>query len=228
MLSFDASDRSYPVCSDGRCLPLGCLCEIRLISCVCGGSIFKYSLTGSLLRSLCLSAHDQKPTGVAAGKGVSAPNIFIPYVRSSFCRIEIVYTDENTWARRKVQSTVLQHLKGLNFQSEIAGQEHARFWFARNRTQHERAKIRAILQTQSLCLKFLDETLVEKDWRGKVWAAGTQVLFHVDRDTRPVETLMLVDARGNETGWFLNVAQLVARLGATQEAVLAFFDAKPE
>ncbi|OLP94906.1 hypothetical protein AK812_SmicGene23032 [Symbiodinium microadriaticum] len=152
--------------------------------------------------------------------------IFIPYVRSSFCRIEIVYTDENVWARRKVQSTVLQHLKGLNFQSEIAGQEHAKFWFARNRTPHERAKIRAILQTQSLRLKFLDETLVEKDWRGKVWAAGTQVLFHVDRDTRPVQTLMLVDARGNETGWFLNVAQLVARLGATQEAVLAFFDAK--
>ena len=77
MLSFDASDRSYPVCSDGRCLPLGCLCEIRLISCVCGGSIFKYSLTGSLLRSLCLSAHDQKPTGVAAGKGVSAPNMVL-------------------------------------------------------------------------------------------------------------------------------------------------------
>ena len=129
-------------------------------------------------------------------------SIFIAYVRSSFCRIEIVYTDESIWARRKVQSTVLQHLKGLNFQSGIAGQEHARFWFARNRTPHERAKIRAILQTQSLCLKFLAETLVEKDWRGKVWAAGTQVLFHVDRDTRPAQTLMLIDARGNETGWF--------------------------
>ncbi|CAE7919385.1 unnamed protein product, partial [Symbiodinium necroappetens] len=154
--------------------------------------------------------------------------VYVPYVRSSFCRIELVYTDDNIWARRKVQSTVLQHLKGLSFRSSVAGQESARFWFSRNRTQQDRAKIRAILQTQSLCHKYLDESLVEKDWRGKVWACGTQVLFHVERDARPSQTLMLIDSRGNETGWFLNVEQLVARLGATQDAILAVFDAKPE
>ncbi|CAE7852531.1 unnamed protein product [Symbiodinium necroappetens] len=139
--------------------------------------------------------------------------VFVPYVRSSFCRVELFYTDDNIWAQRKLQTMVLQHLKAMTFVSRVPGQERSTFWFSRNRTPRERAKIRAILQVQSLCQKYLGDHAVDRDWRGKVWANGTQVLFHVEKDRRPEQTLMLVDARGNETGWFLNVKMLEARLG---------------
>ncbi|CAE7939003.1 unnamed protein product [Symbiodinium necroappetens] len=139
--------------------------------------------------------------------------VFVPYVRSSFCRVELFYTDDNIWAQRKLQTMVLQHLKAMTFVSRAPGQERSTFWFSRNRTPRERAKIRAILQVQSLCQKYLGDHAVDRDWRGKVWANGTQVLFHIEKDRRPEQTLMLVDARGNETGWFLNVRMLEARLG---------------
>ena len=152
--------------------------------------------------------------------------VFVPYVRSSFCRVELFYTDDNIWAQRKLQTMVLQHLKAMTFVSRVPGQERSTFWFSRNRTPRERAKIRAILQVQSLCQKYLGDHAVDRDWRGKVWANGTQVLFHVEKDRRPEQTLMLVDARGNETGWFLNVKMLEARLGASQEEILQFFGAE--
>ena len=149
--------------------------------------------------------------------------VFVPYVRSSFCRVELFYTDDNIWAQRKLQTMVLQHLKAMTFASKTPGQERSKFWFSRNRTPRERAKIRAILQVQSLCQKYLGDQAVDRDWRGKVWAHGTQVLFHVDKDRRPEQTLMLVDARGNKTGWFLDVSMLEARLGAPQAEILEFF-----
>ena len=152
--------------------------------------------------------------------------VFVPYVRSSFCRVELFYTDANIWAQRKLQTMVLQHLKAMTFVSKAPGQERSVFWFSRNRTPRERAKIRAILQVQSLCQKYLGEHAVDRDWRGKVWAHGTQVLFHVDKDRRPEQCLMLVDARGNETGWFLDVSMLEARLGAPQAEILEFFGAE--
>ncbi|CAE7755697.1 unnamed protein product [Symbiodinium necroappetens] len=84
--------------------------------------------------------------------------------------------------------------------------------------EHVEADVRAMFEIE---IVYTDENI----WaRRKVWAAGTQVLFHVDRDTRPAQTLMLIDARGNETGWFLNVAQLVAIAGSLN---LAVFGAVP-
>eukprot|EP00439_Symbiodinium_sp_Y106_P031358 s7768_g3.t1 len=152
-------------------------------------------------------------------------NVFVPYVRSSFCRVELVYVDTDVWAKRKLQAQVLKHLQALGFKSAVPGQETSKFWFARNRTPQERAKIRAVLSTQSLCVKYLGDALVERDWRGKIWANGHQILHHVDNAPRAHHTLMLTDARGNETGWFLDVAKTAAILGVGENEVLQHFDA---
>ena len=152
-------------------------------------------------------------------------NVFVPYVRSSFCRVELVYVDADVWAKRKLQAQVLKHLQALGFKSSVPGQEHAKFWFARNRTPQERAKIRAVLSVQSLCVKYLGDALVERDWRGKIWASGHQILHHVDNTPRAHHTLMLTDAKGNETGWFLDVTKTATILGATETEVLKHFDA---
>ena len=82
-------------------------------------------------------------------------NVFVPYVRSSFCRVEPMYVDSDVWAKRKLQAQVLKHLQALGVKSAVPGQENCKFWFARNRTPQERAKIRAVLSTQSLCVKHL-------------------------------------------------------------------------
>ena len=152
--------------------------------------------------------------------------VYVPYVRSGFCRVELVYPEHDLWKQRKLQGTVLQHIKDLNFQSRAAGQEASRLWCSRNRTQQERAKIRAILSTQALCVRHLGESMVDRDWRGKIWANSVQVLHHVDTMRRPLNTLMLVDTRGNETGWFLDVDQISGVLGVTRDVVFKHYDAE--
>ena len=151
--------------------------------------------------------------------------IFVPYVRCSFCRIEINYPEQDIWKQRKLQGVLVQSLKQLGYTSQVAGQEGCRFWAARNRSAHERAKIRAILSTRDLCQKHLGEHLVDMDWRGRVWANSVQVLHHVDTKERPLNTLMLVDAKGNESGWFLDVDQVATILGVNREVILQHYDA---
>ena len=151
--------------------------------------------------------------------------VYVPYVRCGFCRCELVYPEPDIWKQRKLQGVVVQALKDLQYTSQIRGQEGCKFWAARNRSQAERAKIRAILSTRDLCVRHLGEHLVDKDWRGKLWANQVQILHHVDYRDRAHNTLMLVDAKGNESGWFLDVDQVSAVLGVEQEVVLRHFDA---
>ncbi|CAE7393070.1 unnamed protein product [Symbiodinium necroappetens] len=80
--------------------------------------------------------------------------VFVPYVRSSFCRVELFYTDDNIWAQRKLQTMVLQHLKAMTFVSRV----------------------------QSLCQKYLGDHAVDRDWRGKTgWFLNVKMLE--DQDT---------------------------------------------
>ena len=152
--------------------------------------------------------------------------VYVPYVRSGFCRVELVYAEQDLWARRKLQTTVLKHLQGLGYKSCIPGQESSRFWFTRNRAPQERAKIRAILSVQELCVKHIGESLVDRDWRGKLWANGQQLLNHVEYAQRAHHTLMLTDAKGNETGWFLDVTKTAGVLGVPESTVLQHFGAE--
>ena len=151
--------------------------------------------------------------------------IFVPYVRCSFCRVEINYPEQDIWKQRKLQGVLVQSIKGLGYASQVKGQEGCRFWAARNRSVQERAKIRAILSTRDLCKRYLGDHMVDMDWRGRVWANSVQILHHVDTKERPLNTLMLVDTKGNESGWFLDVDQVSTLLGIDRDVVLRHFDA---
>ena len=152
-------------------------------------------------------------------------HVFTPYVRSGYCRVEITYPEPDIWKQRKLQGIIVQGIKDMSFSSRSPGQANCKFWAARNRSVQERAKIRAILSTQDLCLRHLGPGLVDKDWKGRVWANSVQILHHVDMRERPLNTLMLIDSRGNETGWFLDLDQVQAVLGVSRDVILAHFDA---
>ena len=150
--------------------------------------------------------------------------IYVPYVRCGYCRVDLLYPEPNIWAQRKLQGIVVQAIKDLKYKSQAPEQQQSTFWAARNRSLQERAKIRAILSTQELCIKHVGDAIVDRDWRGKVWVANTQVLHHIEYRSRPSDSLMLMDARGNETGWYLDIPQMQAVLGTSRQAILSHFD----
>ena len=152
-------------------------------------------------------------------------NIYIPYVRCGYCRVELNYPEQDVWKQRKLQGVVVQAIKELKFTSTAPGQEGCSFWAARNRSIQERAKVRAVLSTYELCVKHVGHSVTDRDWRGRVWVGTTQVLHHVDTRTRRENTLMLIDARGHETGWYLDLDQIQVCLGVSRDTILAHFGA---
>ncbi|OLP88014.1 hypothetical protein AK812_SmicGene30689 [Symbiodinium microadriaticum] len=149
--------------------------------------------------------------------------VFIPYVRCGYCRVEINYPEQDIWKMRKLQGVIVQAIKELGFTSTSPGQERCKFWATRNRSIQDRAKVRAVISTWELCVRHVGDASADKDWRGKVWVNSVQVLHHVDTRSRPEDTLMLLDSRGTETGWFLDIAQMQACLGISRDAILSHY-----
>ncbi|CAE7897203.1 unnamed protein product [Symbiodinium microadriaticum] len=137
-------------------------------------------------------------------------NIHVPFVRSKFARVELLYTGGNLTERRKVQSLVIEALKKTfrDFKSNISGQESRTLWVTRNRSKEDREKIRALVSIKDWAFKHTSAILIDLDWRGKLWIRGEQVLYwHQFR--RPDEgAMMLTNAAGDETGWWVDVRQL--------------------
>ena len=149
-------------------------------------------------------------------------NIITPYVRSNIARIELLYVDDNLAARRKVQQAVLNKLRQIlqerDKKSNIPGQT-GQLWISRNRSIEERNRNRAILGLRDYGRKFLPENEVDFDWKGRVWYRGAQVLFHADRDPPVSQALMMLDARGNESGWWTNPEIISRVLGMDPQQV---------
>ena len=149
-------------------------------------------------------------------------NIITPYVRSNIARIELLYVDDNLAARRKVQQAVLNKLRQIlqerDKKSNIIGQT-GQLWISRNRSIEERNRNRAILGLRDYGRKFLPEHEVDFDWKGRVWYRGAQVLFHADRDPPVSQALMMLDARGNESGWWTNPEIISRVLGMDPQQV---------
>ena len=155
--------------------------------------------------------------------GALIRNIHIPYVRCGYCRIELNYPEQDIWKQRKLQGVIVQALKEQRFVSKAPGQENCSFWASRNRSIQERAKVRAVISTYELCVRHVGASVADRDWRGRVWVGTTQVLHHIEHRTRRGDTLMLIDARGNETGWYLDLAQMQACLGVDRDTILAHY-----
>ena len=99
-----------------------------------------------------------------------------------------------------------RHLEG--YTSIIQGQERRRLWATRNRSREEREKIRALVSIKDWAGKHLSQQFIDMDWSGRLWIRSGQVLYwHLFR--KPDEdSMMLTNATGDETGWFVDVKQL--------------------
>ena len=148
-------------------------------------------------------------------------NIHVPFVRSKFARVELLYTEGNLAERRKVQNLVIEALKKTfrDFRSGIAGQHDKALWVTRNRSKEDREKIRALVSIKDWALKHTSAILIDLDWRGKLWIRGEQVLnWHQFR--KPGEgAMMLTNAAGDETGWWVDVHQLSRILAISVDQV---------
>ena len=146
--------------------------------------------------------------------------IHVPYARSRYCRVELLYPDPNPRAKRDLQSTVLHTLRREVAQgSRLPQQEHVKLWVKRNRGPEERAKIRAIVSMKAVALDYVPEGDVDFDWAGRLWVKGREVLYHVGRKPPDQGAIMLQNGRGDDTGWYV-VSDLFANLLGTTVAVL--------
>ena len=148
-------------------------------------------------------------------------NIHVPFVRTKFARVELLYTDQNFTERRRVQSLVINALKTLfnSYYSTIPGQTDRKLWITRNRSREEREKIRALVSIKEWALKHTSEIFIDLDWRGRLWVRGEQVLFWVQNKKPSDGAMMLTNANGDETGWWVHAPQLGRLLSLDPEQV---------
>ena len=153
--------------------------------------------------------------------------IYCGSVRSNTCRVDLLYVQETMQEKRKMQTACVDGLKSVAKPSQIVGQPPGTLWAKRNRSPEERARIRAIVTLKDLVSKHLSPRDYEFDWRGRFWAHGVSVLAHVD-NRRPVDgALLLLDARGEETGWWIPGALLAHTLKIPEQEVHDHFKISP-
>ncbi|CAE7590673.1 unnamed protein product [Symbiodinium sp. CCMP2592] len=148
-------------------------------------------------------------------------NITIPFVRTKFARVELLFTNSNLGERRRIQNLTIQALKEKleDYVSCIPGQERAKLWVTRNRSKDEREKIRALVSIRNWAKKHLSEVFIDLDWSGRLWIRSEQVLFwHRYREPND-NSMMLTNVAGDETGWFVDVSQLGRLLSLSPDQV---------
>ena len=148
-------------------------------------------------------------------------NIHIPFVPSRFARIELLYVSGSLSDRRKVQTLTLQALKSHleGYTSTISGQERRRLWATRNRSREDREKIRALVSIKDWASKHLSTQFIDLDWSGRLWIRSEQVLYWHQFRKPDEDSMMLTNAAGDETGWFVDVRQLGRLLSLNPEQV---------
>ena len=155
--------------------------------------------------------------------------VHVPYARSRYCRVELLFPDDRPRAKRELQGTVLHALRQrISEGSRLPGQGSARLWAKRNRGPEERAKIRAIVSMKALALEFVSETDVDFDWSGRVWVKGREILFHADRRPPFDGAVMLQNGRGEDTGWYVRLGDFAALLGVAEETLRQRLDLRDE
>ena len=151
-------------------------------------------------------------------------DIHVPFIRTNFARIELQFGSSKLAERRQVQSLTLKALK-KHFEahpySSIQQQSSNRLWASRNRSREERAKIRALVGVKEYCARYISEMFIDLDWRGKLWIRGEQVLFHASLKRPKDDSLMLNDSRGDESGWWVDLATLSRVLPRDKETIVS-------
>ncbi|CAE7227014.1 pol [Symbiodinium microadriaticum] len=124
----------------------------------------------------------------------------------------------------QVQNLCVEALRAAARTSDIPGQQGGTLWAKRNRSPEERARIRAIVSLKALVSQHLSARDFEFDWRGRFWTRGYSVLAHVDAKKPTDGALLLLDARGSETGWWIPGPEVARHLGIDVEKVHQHFE----
>ena len=158
----------------------------------------------------------------AIDAGALLQDIHVPFVRTNFARVELLFTSTKLQERRRIQTLVLTHLK-KHLEKEpfstIAKQTSCRLWVTRNRSKEERAKIRALVAMKEYCSKHVNPMFIDLDWRGKLWVRSEQILFFAHTKRPHHASLMLNDSRGDESGWWVDLQVLSRVLARSQKDI---------
>ena len=158
----------------------------------------------------------------AIDAGALLQDTHVPFVRTNFARVELLFTSTKLQERRRIQTLVLtnlkKHLEKEPF-STIAQQTSCRLWVTRNRSKEERAKIRALVAMKEYCSKHVNPMFIDLDWRGKLWVRSEQILFFAHTKRPHHASLMLNDSRGDESGWWVDLQVLSRVLARSQKDI---------
>ena len=149
-------------------------------------------------------------------------DIHVPFVRTNFARVELLFTSTKLQERRRIQTLVLTNLKKYLEQerySKISQQASSRLWITRNRSKEDRAKIRELVAMKEYCSKHINPSFIDLDWRGKLWVCSEQVLLFAANKKPYQASLMLNGARGDESGWWVDLHVLSRVLAKPQKDV---------
>ena len=151
-------------------------------------------------------------------------DIHVPFVRTNFARVELQFGASKLAERRQVQSLTIKALKKhfvSHPHSSIPQQTESRLWVSRNRSKEGKAKIRALVGVKEFCSQHINSMFIDLDWRGKLWIRSEQILFHASLRRPTDDSLMLNDSRGDESGWWVDLAVLSRVLPRDRETIVS-------
>ena len=137
------------------------------------------------------------------GLQVHVSEIVIPFVRSTFARLNLSIAPNTTLPEaRRLQTNLVAELKGAGLKSEIEGSRGVDLWALSHRTAEKRNRIKAIVSTKDFCI-------------AQSQIGRYQVLAHVEDDPSfsSGDVIYHCDKRGSHTGWLVKVAELSLALG---------------
>ena len=142
------------------------------------------------------------------GKQQHVHEIVVPYIRCSHAKILLDLTqDASIVSGRALQKNVIDSLKAANLATNIPGQQENRIWVTPHRTIEERNRIKAVVSVKEfMSAEALRRGIacdVDLVWRGKVFMGKHQVLGSMLRGDPGDTDILLEDARGDHTGWYL-------------------------
>ena len=147
------------------------------------------------------------------GKQQHVHEIVVPYIRSGHAKITLdLAQDSSIVSGRTLQKHVIDSLKAANLTSSIPGQQEHRIWVTPHRTIEERNRIKAVVSVKEFMSAEVQKRGIACDvdlvWRGKVFLGKHQVLGSMLRGDPGDSDILLEDARGDHTGWYLMGAKV--------------------
>ena len=152
-------------------------------------------------------------------------DIHVPFVRTNFARVELQFGASKLAERRQVQSLTIKALKKHFCFHTPTARSHSKprvdCGCRATVVRKGKAKIRALVGVKEFCSQHINSMFIDLDWRGKLWIRSEQILFHASLRRPTDDSLMLNDSRGDESGWWVDLAVLSRVLPRDRETIVS-------